>query len=140
MSFDGVSLVRELNFQVLLVLLVTLVSTGPLASQDLESRSRVTLTIDYGDGVQKKFSQIPWKAEMTILDVMNRASKHRRGIRFKYRGSGSTAFLTQLDDLANQGRERNWIYRVNGKLGDRSFAVYELRAGDSVLWQFGKYQ
>lgn len=100
----------------------------------------MTLTIDYGDGVQKLFNRIPWKAGMTVLDVMNLASKHRRGIRFKYRGSGSTAFLTQLDDLANQGRERNWIYRVNGKLGDRSFAIFKLQAKDSVLWRFGKYQ
>ena len=61
-------------------------------------------------------------------------------ITFRYRGSGSTAFLYRIDDLENEGRGRNWIFRVNGKLGQRSFALHELRPSDRVLWKFDTYR
>ena len=131
---------RKILPLLLLIVLTTTISSRAVMAQQPAAKSRVTLTIDYGDGVQKQFSRIAWQAEMTVLDVLKAASRHRRGIRFKYRSSGSTAFLTQIDELTNQGRENNWIYRVNGQLGDRSFAIYELKAGDAILWRFGRYR
>ena len=101
----------------------------------------VLLTVDYGDGVQKKFTSIEWKDKMTILDILKVATKHRRGIRFKYQASGSIALLTSIDDLKNEGGQgKNWIYWVNQKLGERSFAIRSLSAGDHVLWKFGTYE
>jgi hypothetical protein len=100
----------------------------------------VKLVVDYDDGVQKHFTQIPWRKEMTVLHVLEAAQKHPRGIQFKYRGRDATAFLTKIDDVENEGRGRNWIYRVNGKLGVRSFAVHRLEAGETVLWRFEKYR
>lgn len=106
---------------------------------DEQPAATVTLTIDYGDGLQKRFIDIPWRPEMTLLDAMRHAQRHPRGIHFDIRGSGETAFLTRIDDLTNQGAgKKNWIYRVQGKLGDRSFAVYPLNAGDGALWHFRK--
>jgi hypothetical protein len=75
---------------------------------------------------------------MTVLDAMKAAQEHPRGIKLQFRGSGATAFLTQIDDLKNEGSGRNWIYRVNGELAERSFAVQKLEAGDAVLWKFEK--
>lgn len=124
----------------LLLLLPAALSSRAVNAQQPAAKSRVTLTIDYGDGVQKQFTRIAWQPEMTILDALKAASRHRRGIRFKYRSSGSTAFLTQIDELTNEGQKNNWIYRVNGKLGDRSFAIYQLKAADAILWRFGRYQ
>ena len=101
----------------------------------------VQLTVDYGDGVQKRFTSILWKEKMTILDALDAAAGHPRGIRFEYRASGSIALLTSIDDLKNQGgRGSNWIYWVNEELGDRSFAIQELSAGDHVLWKYGTYE
>jgi hypothetical protein len=99
----------------------------------------VKLVIDYGDGVEKRFTQLPHVDDMTVLDAMRLAAKHKRGIRFEFRGSGSTAFLFQIDDLKNEGRGRNWIYRVNDKLGEVSFGLHKLQSGDTVEWKFGKY-
>jgi hypothetical protein len=102
---------------------------------------RVTLTVDYGDGVQKVFTSLPWSPSMTVGTALESARRHPRGIRFQQRGRGSTAFLTQIDDLKNEGGSgRNWIYRINGDSGDRSFAVRELRAGDRVLWKFESFR
>jgi hypothetical protein len=134
------------------LLMVALVIVGPLMGSQLAgpigrvvadeppSKQRVTLTIDYGDGCQKSFTQIPWASEMTVQGAMRHAERHPRAIKVMSRGSGSTALLTQIDDLKNEGNGRNWIFRVNGKLGDRSYAVYPLKAGDTILWRFETYE
>ena len=109
------------------------------ADQEAKAPS-ISLTVDYGDGVQKVFSQLPWRKGLTVLQALESAKKHPRGITFVYKGTGSRGFLTQIDDLKNQGRGANWIYRVNNQLGDKSFAVFELQAGDAVLWKFGDYR
>ena len=101
----------------------------------------VRLIIDYGDGVQKHFTQLPWRQEMTVLDALLLAHKHPRGIRLEYRGKAATAMVTGIDDLTNQGGQgRNWIYRVNREPGSRSCGIQPLEAGDTVLWKFETYQ
>lgn len=99
------------------------------------------LTIDYGDGVQKRFTKIPWKGGMTILDAMQAAERHKRGIKYVVHGTGPTTLLTRIDDLKNEGGSGlNWIFRVNKKLGDSSFAVVKLKPGDDILWKFDEYR
>lgn len=103
-----------------------------------ETAPQIRIVIDYGDGVEKHFTALTWKEGMTVLDAMQAAKSHPRGVTFKHRGSGATAFLLQIDDKENQGREGNWVYRVNDKLAERSFGAQELKAGDAVLWKFEK--
>ncbi|MCO6456897.1 MAG: DUF4430 domain-containing protein [Pirellulaceae bacterium] len=100
----------------------------------------VELTIDYGDGVQKRFTQIQRRDEWTVLDLLQAAERHPRGIKLTYRGKGATALLTQIDDRKNEGSGRNWLFYVNGKLADRSFAIVPLADGDQVLWRFEEYR
>ena len=126
---------------VCLILLVF--STLPLA----ESRSAaaderpagklVQMAIDYGDGVEKRFSQLRWTAGMTVLDALQVAAKHPRGIEFQHRGSGATAFVYKIDDLENEGRGRNWIFSINGDLAERSCGVTVVLAGVRIHWIFG---
>lgn len=97
------------------------------------------MVIDYDDGVEKHF-QLAWKPGLTVLDVLQAAQRHPRGIQFVYRGERDTAFLTQIDDLKNEGRGRNWLFSVNGQLGQRGFAVTEVKASDRVRWQFTRYK
>lgn len=101
----------------------------------------VTLTVDYGDGAQKRFPAIPWKAKMNVVNALDWAGKHPRGIKFTQRGRGALTMITQIDDLKNGGADdRNWVFRVNDKLGDRSSGIFELKAGDRVLWKFERYK
>ena len=109
------------------------------AEKKSAKKDTVQLIIDYGDGVKKHFHQLQWRNKMTVQDVTVAASKHPRGIRIKQRGKKATAFLSQIDDLANNSRGRSWVYRVNGKLADRSFGVYPVKAGDVVTWSFQSY-
>ena len=130
-----------------LALASSLVLTNPSGAEPDESaiaapqKASVTLTIDYGDGVQKRFPAIPCEKKITAFEAMVWADRHPRGIDFVYRGRGQTALLTQIDDLKNQGaRKKNWVYRVNGKLADRGFGVFPLKPGDNILWKFERYQ
>jgi hypothetical protein len=100
----------------------------------------VKLVVDYGDGVEKHFTQLAYKKDMTVLDAVRTAEKHAHGIKAEVRSSGSTAFLTQIDDVKNEGSGKNWVFRVNGKLGDRSIGIHQLQAGDAVLWRFQEYE
>jgi len=97
----------------------------------------VELVIDYGDGVEKRFPRLAHRPGITVLELLQVAARHPRGVRFEHRGKGETAFVTQIDDLLNEGRGRNWTYRVNDKRADRSAGVYPLSPGDKVVWSFG---
>jgi hypothetical protein len=100
----------------------------------------VRMVIDYGDGVEKHFTALAWKEGMTVLDALVAAQEHPRGIKFTHRGSDATAFLTQIDELKNEGSGRNWVFRVNDKLATKSFAIFGVKAGDTILWKFGEYR
>lgn len=99
----------------------------------------VRVIIDYADGVEKHFNRIEWKNGMTVMDAMNAAKASTHGITFAHSGSGETAFVTQIDDLKNEGgkgRQRNWTYRVNDKLVDKGAGSYELKEKDVVRWVY----
>jgi Domain of unknown function (DUF4430) len=97
----------------------------------------VRLVIDYGDGVSKTITGLPWAKGSTVLDVMNAAKSRQHGITFSYTGSSASAFLTRIDDVANEGGgKKNWQLWVNTSYADKSFAVYELQPSDVVFWRF----
>jgi len=111
-------------------------------SQGSTSRT-VELVLDYGDGAQKRYSDIGWRQSMTVLDVLKAAQEHSHGVSFSARGSGETAMVTKIDDLTNQGGAsdaKNWIFRTNGRMGDESCGITEVHPGDTVLWKFGPYE
>jgi Domain of unknown function (DUF4430) len=99
----------------------------------------VALVIDYNDGVVKSYANLPWTKGMTVLDMMNAAKAHTHGITFEFTGRGGTAFLTQIDDVKNEGGgagKKNWQFSVNSTYADRGFGIYEVQAGDVVIWGF----
>lgn len=110
------------------------------AGATAEERPQVHLRIDFGDDQKAKLAEIPWRDGMTVLDVMQSASKQDDELTFQYRGKQATAFLTQIGKVKNEGRGRNWLFYVNDKIADRSFAVYRIMAGDTVLWKFAEYR
>ncbi|MEX2138411.1 MAG: DUF4430 domain-containing protein [Pirellulales bacterium] len=107
-----------------------------------EGEPAVELVVNYGDGAEKRFTRIPIAEGMTVLGALQFAADHPRGITFQKSGSGEAALLTKLDDLTNQGGgdDKNWIYRVNGKLASKSFDAYVLAPGDVILWRFEEYE
>ena len=128
----------------LTVLLVQQVNSQiePKKSGEAQAKKAVViLTIDYGDGAQKRFPSIPWQRRMTVLDALEWAAKHPRGIDFFGKGNGSTKLISKIDDLQNSGAAgKNWVFRVNDKLGDRSCGIFAIQADDRILWKFERYQ
>ncbi len=121
-----------------LAALLLFAAAGPLVAE--EPGNVVSLVVDYGDGVQKHFTQLEWREKMTVEDALNQAAAHPRGIRIETRGRADTAFLTAIDDVKNEGSGRNWLYKVNGEKADRSIGIMPLSAGDAVLWEFRAFR
>ncbi|HEY2892744.1 MAG TPA: DUF4430 domain-containing protein [Pirellulales bacterium] len=105
-----------------------------------KSSSIVQLVIDYGDGAQLHFPALAWREGMTVLDALKAASSHPHGVKFAQKGSGSTAMVIKIADLANEGDGRNWLYSVGDKQGEVSAGIHKLQPGDAVLWKFAVYE
>lgn len=119
--------------------LLLLVLAAPSMAACQEATRTVRLTIDYGDGVEKSFTALPWKEKLTVFGALEAAAQHSRGIRVAHSGSGETTFVTAIDDLANAGAGgANWRYEVNGQRGSVSAGVFEVKANDAVVWRFAK--
>jgi Domain of unknown function (DUF4430) len=118
---------------------ILLATTLVFAASDRTQAQSATvrLVIDYGDGVIKTITELPWAKGNTVLDVMNVAKSRPHGINFSYTGSGASAFLTRIDDVANEGgSKKNWQLWVNTSYADKSFGVYEVQPLDVVFWRF----
>ena len=116
---------------------------GATHDQTVAQAATVRLVIDYGDGVIKTMTGLPWSKGNTVLDVMNAAKGHHHGITFSYTGSGGSSFLTKIDDVANEGggaAKKNWQLWVNTLYADRSFDAYEMQPFDVVFWRFTTQQ
>ena len=114
--------------------------TTALPAQEAEKKAAaIELTIDFGDGFQKRYTRLKAAPKQTVLGVLKQAELHPRGIKVVSRGKGETAFVTAIDAQKNQGSGRNWIFRVNGKLGKRSCDATPVAAGDKVEWRFQAY-
>lgn len=97
----------------------------------------VKLVIDDGSGNPRSYPEIPWAEGDTVLTAMDEATSASKPLRYATIGPDGTAFITRIDDLDNEGTGgRNWIYSVNGKLADRSAALYETRPEDEILWKY----
>ena len=127
----------------LTAVLLVLAGGSAILSAAAGADNTVRLIVDYGDGVAKTISDLAWSQGNTVLDAMKAATSRSHGISFSYTGSGTSAVLTKIDDVPNQGGgagKKNWQYWVNGTYGDRSFATFELQAQDQVVWRFATEQ
>jgi hypothetical protein len=99
----------------------------------------IRMVIDYGDGAEVHLTALPYRAEMTVLDALEAAGAHPHGVKFKWRGSGETAFVTQVGDVKNEGggQGRNWTYFVDGHEPNVGVGTLRLKPGSVVLWKFG---
>ncbi len=123
--------------------MVALFAVVGIAGAESQTPKTVRLVVDYGDGVEKHFTSVPWKRGMTVLDAMEHARKSPHGIQFEHKGRGETALLTRIDDLKNEGggrNKKNWIFWVDDKAAVKSFGIHRLEKGAVVRWKFTTYK
>lgn len=98
----------------------------------------VRVKIFRGVGTEPLVGTTSWSSGMTVFDALSGVSPV---VAVESTGQGESLFVKSIAGQANLGSAGdNWIYRVNGNLGDRSSGVYEVEAGDEVVWSFGKYE
>ena len=114
------------------------------AAPQTQPSQTVDLAIDFPNPNSKHFT-LPYHPGMTVFDAMTEAQGQPHGIHFEYRGGRrdpSTLLLVSIDGVSNQGggaNKRNWTYRVNSILGDRSFGVCKIAASAHIEWQFDTF-
>lgn len=98
----------------------------------------VRVKISRGPNTEVIEGTAPWTAGMTVFDAISALSP---AVAVESTGQGEALFVKSIAGQANLGSAGdNWIYRVNGKLGDCSCGICEVQAGDEVVWSFGKYE
>jgi hypothetical protein len=73
-----------------LVLATMLLAVAAAGERARAQNATVRLVVDYGDGVIKTITDLPWAKGSTVLDVMNAAKDRPHGIAFSYTGSGAS--------------------------------------------------
>jgi hypothetical protein len=93
------------------------------------------------DDETAEFEMTAFDGDLSIADIMKKIAETEKEFRYKSRGRGDTFFVTEINGRKNEGaRGRNWIFKVNGKLGNKSAGSFKIKAGDKVEWNFQKYQ
>ena len=100
---------------------------------------KTRLIVDFNDGVQMHFTKLDLAEKATAIDLLKSVESHARGVKSIVRGSGQTAIVTTIDGIKNEGggrESKNWIYYINDKRAEIGGGVYEVRAGDVIMWKF----
>ena len=101
----------------------------------------VEVEIRFGSDREGIQSQVDCMNDSTVFSVLQTASI-KGGFTFESTGVWeSDKFITSIggvDNLAGDGE--NWIYRVNGVLGDKGAGVFAVKPQDRIVWSFGTYE
>ncbi len=79
--------------------------------------STVSLCIDYNNGVQKHFSSIPWKEDLTILDAVAASTNIPPGMAVGF-GSDRSGHVLGLviDGMPSEATPTlDWVVSINAK-------------------------
>lgn len=110
--------------------------TGDEVTGDGESAApapeTITITVNGHDGKANYPSQtLNYTQGMTALSVLQAVARH-----LEWESTQFGAYVVGIDGLAefDYGSGSGWMYTVNGSAPQYSAALYELSAGDSVVW------
>lgn len=101
----------------------------------------VQVEIRFGSDREVIQSQVDCMNDSTVYSVLQAASI-KGGFTFESTGLlKRDKFITsigEVDKLSGDGK--NWIYRVNGVLGDKGAGMFAVKPQDRIAWSFGKYE
>jgi len=106
---------------------------------DAKPAETVVLVFDYGNGVEKTISDIPWTRGMTAWDATQSAAARAPASKLSNTGTGSFVFVAEIDGFKNQGGgegKKNWQYGVNGVCAKVGAVAQPLNKQDRVIWKF----
>ena len=101
----------------------------------------VQVEIRFGSDREVIQSQVDCMNDSTVYSVLQAASI-KGGFTFESTGLlKGDKFITSIggvDKLSGDGK--NWIYRVNGVLGDNGAGMFAVKPQDRIAWSFGMYE
>jgi hypothetical protein len=110
--------------------------------------SDITLIIDFGDGTQRRFTDLKYTTEMTALDAMKLAASHARPLVFEFRGAGASSIITSIEGIKDEGvgaggatpaTARAWQYWIGNAYGEVAAGAAVLKPGDRISWSYRPY-
>lgn len=111
-------------------------SDEPTTASAVVVGDSVALTVDFGNGAKLAIDALPYQPDMTVRDLMDRASEFRPRVTYHGVGDGQSAFLTGIAGIGNDDAAgRYWQYWVNDERADEGFGTCRLESGDRVLWR-----
>ncbi len=136
------------NKRLAALLLVVLGVSSALAISEVRAQSPTQPTVmdklrlKIVSGEEKQMFEIESSEKLkTVSDLLKHVAEANESFKYKSRGSGRTFFITEINGQKNEGaRGRNWIYTVNGKLGNKSAGLFEIKAGDEIEWNLKRYR
>jgi hypothetical protein len=120
-----------------------------------EFNGAVALTIDYSNGVQKSFTNIPWRPEMAVDDVLQAAVGTIPGLTFQFektlvdRGGRDVGMIVSVDDVAAEQENQKWLIWVNQTFNGTElrrvtpesvtkFGLPRVEPGDVIVFKFSE--
>ncbi len=101
----------------------------------------VEVKIVFGSDREAIQSEVDCMGDSTVYSVL-RAASDKMGFAVESTGVlKGDKFITSIGGVENlAGDGGNWIYRVNGVLGDKGSGAFAVKPSDKVVWSFGKYE
>ena len=110
------------------------------------SRGTVDLTIDYGNGAQKRFVAVPLSEGEGVLGVLRAAGAIKPGLVFEFnvtlpsdRAVRKRGFISSIDGVSASESNQKWMMWTNDRfVGDEvstvgmEAAIPEVNTGDTV--------
>ncbi len=98
-----------------------------------EVKDIVTISINGG-----ATTEVPFTSGMTVHEAMTAASADGAFTYTTSEFSGLGVFVEAINGVGDDGSNKNWIFRVNGKLASVGASGYSLQAGDQISWTYEK--
>jgi hypothetical protein len=119
----------------------------PVPAKQEQSQDSLSVTISIvgskDTGTILKPTEVEIKEGDTVLDVLKSVTRQNK-IPMSYRGKKSAAYVEGIDNLFefDEGAKSGWLYRVNGKINNKSAGACIVEDKDVIEWfytvDFGK--
>ncbi|MCG2697535.1 DUF4430 domain-containing protein [Candidatus Parcubacteria bacterium] len=114
----------------------------PIVCQNEQEQKHVSLTLNFGNGDIKTFSDIIISDDAPVFEVLQKVvSENNIELNYKDYGGDMGVFIESINGKQNDfDSGYYWQYWVNGQYAKVGASSYELQNGDVVEWKYAEGQ
>ena len=104
----------------------------PITPPSKTTGNTISLTIDYSNGAQKSFNNIPCQQSVTVLDVLAQMQSAKPGLQYEFspeftdRAGREVGRIISIDGVTAESDQQHWLVWIN-----QNYCGHELR-GDGI--------